>query len=753
MMAEMNLITDENCYRTVFEEAAVGLARVALNGQFLRANPKLCDLSGYTEAELLARNFQELAHPDDLSPHLAQIRKIRAGEITTYSLEKRCLRKGGALMWVRLSVALVRTATGAPDYFIAVVEDISEHKRLSQTLEDNERHFQRVLDQILAFAGILTPEGVLQFANRTALDAAGLAPEDVVGKPFANTSWWSWSEAAQQRVQEAIRRAAAGEVVRYDDQVCLAGRRIADIEFSIVALRDAEGGVTHLIPSGEDITARKQAEATLRDSEARFRLLFERNPAPMLVYERAGLRLLAVNEAFLRQYGYSLEEALAIQLPELYPEPEKAAIVALIPQLHGHAYVGEWHHLRKDGTLVDIVAYSHDIDFEGRNARIAVIHNITERKRAEEALRLSEARYRTLLENAPFPVVITRLRDGVLCYGNQRAEVQFGLARAQGIGQLASDFYLDSQERDRFLERLLRETTVINHELRLRAADGSLFWAQLSAAIIDFEGEPSIFTSINDISAHKQAEDKVQQLNTVLEQRVAERTAQLLAAIKELETFAYSVSHDLKAPLRGIDGYSRLLLEDHAAQLDDEGQSFLVNIRRGAAQMAQLIDDLLAYSRIERRDLRAEPVDLPKLVETVVAERAEEIAMRAITMKIDIPPQAVIADRDGMAIALRNLLDNALKFTRNVAQAVIEIGVRREPGVCILWVRDNGIGFDMKFDERIFEIFQRLQRAEDFPGTGIGLAIVRKAMQRMGGRAWAESTPGQGSTFFLALPL
>jgi len=497
----------------------------------------------------------------------------------------------------------------------------------------------------------------------------------------------------------------------------------------------------------------KQGEESLRESEARFRLLFERNPVPMLVYARNSLRLLALNEAFLHQYGYSLDEALAMQLPDLYPESEKSALIALLPQLHGHAYVGEWHHLHKDGTVVDIVAYSHDIDFNGQSARIAVLHDITERKRAEDALRVSETRYRTLLETAPFPVVITRLRDGTLRYGNQRAEVQFGLQREQGIGQLASDFYLDTQERERFVNRLLRENTLIDQELHLCAANGAPFWAQLSAAIIEFEGEPAIFSSINDISARKQAEDEVRQLNVALELRVGERTAQLVAVNKELETFAYSVSHDLKAPLRGIDGYSRLLLEDHAAQLDDEGRIFLTNIRRGAGQMAQLIEDMLAYSRIERRSLQVEQIDLLRVVETTLAERAEEIAARGVTIKMDIPPQSVTADRDGLAMALRNLLDNALKFTRDAPAPVIQLGLRLGPGVCILWVRDNGIGFDMKFHERIFEIFQRLQRAEDFPGTGIGLAIVNKALQRMGGRAWAESAPQQGATFYLELPL
>jgi len=237
-----------------------------------------------------------------------------------------------------------------------------------------------------------------------------------------------------------------------------------------------------------------------------------------------------------------------------------------------------------------------------------------------------------------------------------------------------------------------------------------------------------------------------------LEERVRERTIQLEAANKELETFAYSVSHDLKAPLRGIDGYSRFLLDDYASQLDEDGQLFIHNIQQGAEQMNTLIDDLLAYSRVERRPLHSDVLDIARSVERIVAERAEEIAARGATVRIDLPPLTAHADLEGLAQVLRNLLDNALKFGHAGLPLQIEIGGQAGETAIQLWVKDNGIGFDPKFNDRIFEIFQRLQRVEDYPGTGVGLAIARKAIQRMGGRIWAESAPGQGAMFFLELP-
>jgi sensor domain CHASE-containing protein len=240
--------------------------------------------------------------------------------------------------------------------------------------------------------------------------------------------------------------------------------------------------------------------------------------------------------------------------------------------------------------------------------------------------------------------------------------------------------------------------------------------------------------------------------NEDLEARVAARTAELAAINKELETFTYSVSHDLKAPLRGIDGYSRLLLEDHGDRLDDEGRLFLHNVRLGVTQMGQLIEDLLAYSRMERRELHGLALDLEPMMERLINEFHDDIQTSGAHLELDLGGLSVHADPDGLMLVLRNLLDNALKFHRPGEPPVIRIRAQAVDAVVRLSLQDQGIGFDMRFHDRMFEIFQRLQRAEDFPGTGVGLAMVRKAMLRLGGRIYAESQPGQGATFHLELP-
>jgi light-regulated signal transduction histidine kinase (bacteriophytochrome) len=250
----------------------------------------------------------------------------------------------------------------------------------------------------------------------------------------------------------------------------------------------------------------------------------------------------------------------------------------------------------------------------------------------------------------------------------------------------------------------------------------------------------------------QRAKEALDRLNAELEQRIAGRTAALNAKSKELETFAYSVAHDLKAPLRGIDGYGRLLLADHSAQLDDEGQMFLNTIHESTQEMSQLIDDLLEYSRLERRDFHSDQFQLGPFVSAVVEQKKRETSNDGIEFVVNVNGGVIVADRNGLTQSLRNYLDNAVKFSSKATNPRIEVGSQETAKNYLVWVRDNGVGFDMKYHDRVFAIFQRLNRTEDYPGTGVGLAIVRKSMERMGGRAWAESRPGEGATFYLEIP-
>lgn len=249
------------------------------------------------------------------------------------------------------------------------------------------------------------------------------------------------------------------------------------------------------------------------------------------------------------------------------------------------------------------------------------------------------------------------------------------------------------------------------------------------------------------------SEARYRELNAALEQRVVQRTGQLKAAYDELEGFSYAVAHDLKAPLRAINGFAHLLESELDPQLTSTARDYLRRIRNGSLRMAMLIDDLLAYAHIDRRELRANLVALPALIDAVVGQYADEIQRRRVLVHLDVEPLTLRVDAEGLALALRNLFENALKYTREREHARIEIKTHRDSSNVRLTFADNGIGFDAVYHDHIFKIFQRLHRDDQYPGTGIGLALVRKAVERMGGRVWAQSEPGEGAEFHVELPL
>lgn len=296
--------------------------------------------------------------------------------------------------------------------------------------------------------------------------------------------------------------------------------------------------------------------------------------------------------------------------------------------------------------------------------------------------------------------------------------------------------------------------------LHTLSGDNIPVWQTLIAHRDDDGNVKYLSSVIRDLREQKRVEAQLrarekslQTLNAELEQRVAERTRKLEEVNRNLEAFAYSVSHDLKAPLRGIDGYSRLLLEDYRAQLPGEAPQFVDNIRGATERMHQLIDDLLAFSRLGRRELATTHFTIRQVLERILAERQHDIESRDVTIVNQVGEIEIDADLDCFLQLLRNLIDNAIKFTRDVVKPLVIISATQDATRTQICVKDNGCGFDMKYHDRIFAIFQRLHRVEEFPGTGVGLAIVSKAAERMGGRVWARSELGGGAEFFLELPV
>jgi PAS domain S-box-containing protein len=373
---------------------------------------------------------------------------------------------------------------------------------------------------------------------------------------------------------------------------------------------------------------RARAEASLAQSEERYRKLFKENPAPMWVFDVETLRFLDANEATTQLYGYSREELLARTLRDIRPAEDVPALEADVRVARtGIRTSGPWRHLRKDGSerFVEIVTY--DVAFEGRAARLVLASDLTERRAAEE---------------------------------------------------------------------------------------------------------------------------EVRRLTAELEERVERRTEELVAKSKELEAFAYSISHDLRAPLRAIDGFSRMIEEEQAARLDEEGRRLLGVVRSNARRMGQLIDDLLAFSRAGRQDLRRSRVETGELVRSVLSELLPEAEREHSDVRIgDLPPAQ--ADPALLRQVFVNLLSNAVKFTSTRPRRRLEVTGRRDGERVTYEIADNGVGFDMRYASKLFGVFQRLHGRE-FEGTGVGLALVERIVVRHGGTVAARGEVDQGATFTISLP-
>jgi len=514
--------------------------------------------------------------------------------------------------------------------------------------------------------------------------------------------------------------------------------------------------VTFVVRQRAWITAERIAASETRLAEAQ-----ELAQLGSWTYDRRNRRLLWSREMFRILDGdpQRVTPSLEEQQRRVAPADQGPLDAAVQAALHeGRGFEREVRVRRADGAERHVIVKAQP----RRGAAGAVVRltgtmqDITDRQRAEEALQQERDLLRTLIDQLPDYIYVKDTQGRFLAANLAVARLMQAPAPEALLGRTDADFYppplAEQYRRD---EELIFRTgrPLINKEEPHQDASGqrrAVLTTKLPMR--DPHGRIVGLVGISrDITARKAAEEEIRRLNAELEARVQARTLELTAANQELESFTYSVSHDLRAPLRHVIGFLSLLRQSLAGRLEPPAATYLADSAQEAARMATLIDDLLAFARAARADLHRDRVDLMQLLQSVRAQFEPDTRGRLVTWKIGALP-AVVGDAVMLRQVLANLVDNALKFTRPRERAEVEIGSRPAPGEWVIFVRDNGVGFDPACADKLFGVFQRLHPRSQFEGTGVGLANVRRIIQRHGGRTWAESLTGCGATFYFSLP-
>lgn len=486
-----------------------------------------------------------------------------------------------------------------------------------------------------------------------------------------------------------------------------------------------------------------------------FRTLAENTNVAIFLFRNE--RLIYVNPAFERILGYSFAELCNGEILNTVHPDQRPVIADRIAKRFAGETVPDRYEIRlinKSGEECWMDLSINLTEFQNMPTAVATGIDITERKKAEDQLRYSESELRNILDNLQDTYYRTDTEGRILRASKSVFDL-LGYTEEELLGTKLADLYVDSRGREQFLQIIQQNNGVVkNHEAELRRKDGSIVWVSTNAHYYfdpggNVKGVEGNTRDITDIILTRK---QLQNQHNHLEELIAERTLDLEASNRELETFCYSVSHDLRAPLRSIDGFSQILLEDYSPKLDEASCDYLNRIRSGAQRMGRLIDDLLKLSRVSSGELNKTIVNLSHMAQEIADSLRQSDPKRDAEILIG-PDIYCRGDHGLMRVVMDNLFSNAWKYTQHLKEKTkIEFGQLNQNGATIFFIKDNGAGFDMKYTNRLFGAFQRLHPAGEFEGSGIGLATVHRIIQRHGGRIWAEAQPNIGATFYFSLP-
>lgn len=733
--------------RSLIEASRDPLVTISPEGKITDVNMATEKATGRNRSELIGTDFSDyFTEPDKAQEGYQQV--FAQGFVTDYPLALR--HRDGHVTDVLYNASVYRDEAGAVLGVFAAARDITELQRAEAARTQLAAIVESSNDAIIG----KTTEGIITSWNKGAESIYGYAADEIIGQPITILAPPS-RHAEIHELLEKVRK--GGTVANHESERFRKDGALIHVALTLSPIRDASGNITGISTIARDITEKRRMEEELHQASVYNRSLIEASLDPLVTISPEG-KITDVNRATEKATGRSSPELVGTDFSNYFTEPDKAR--AGYRQVFAKGFVTDYPlALRhRDGHVTDVL-YNASVyrDETGEVLGVfAAARDVTARKSAEEQLRrsehsLSEAQRIAHLGNWELDLV-----SNVLIWSDEIYRIfeidpeKFGASYEAFLNAIHPD---DREMVNNAYTESVKSKMPYDIEHRLLMQDGRVKYVNEKCEThYGEEGKPlrSVGT-VHDITERKQAEVEIKALNTELEQRVLERTAELAAANKELEAFSYSVSHDLRTPLRAIDGFSRILLDDYNGKLDDEGKRLLNVVRDNTSRMGQLIDDILKFSRTGRLELSFSDIDMEKLAHEVYEELQPSVADGKLQLEIEAIPPAR-GDRAMMRQIFVNLLTNAIKFSRSRETARIKVGGSIEGDEAIYYVKDNGVGFDMQYADKLFGVFQRLHGVTEFEGTGIGLAIVKRVVTRHGGRVWAEGKVGEGATIYFALP-
>jgi PAS domain S-box-containing protein len=715
-------------------------------------------------------SVQKFVHPDDREKSVAAYEyALKPESGGKYEVEYRVLRSDGVERILHHRATVTFDAQGKPVRIFGTSQDVTETRRAEQALRETEQRFQTLVESV-PDPVVVHVDGRYVYANPAALELIGAkSVDEIIGRDALTIVHPDSRELVRQRIS----RQQKGEVVprNVDQRWLRADGTPIDVLVTDVPIELGGKRAVHVI--ARDISERKSEEEARRELLQRLQKLASQLPGVVYQYKLRpdGTSCFPYASEGIRDIYRVTPEQVREDASEVFAalHPDDVLAVSDAIQVSARSLTPwrqEYRVRFKDGTerwLFGNAAPEREAD--GSVLWHGFISDVTQRKRAEEALRASEERYRSVVSAMVEGVVLEDSSGKVLAF-NERAHQLLGLRKddTKGAAIMEAAWRAIHEDGSPFRDEELPASVVwrtgmpcLDVTMGLKKPDGSLVWLMTSAVPVFSAGwtaVESVVTTYADFSDRRRLEEELRKLNRELESRIAERTAQLQESNMNLEAFSYSVSHDLRAPLRHVVGYIDLLKKSLTNGVNEEAMRRMDVISNAAKRMGSLIDDLLSFSRIGRQGMNFDVVDTNAIVRGVLEELQPETQGRDIEWHVTALP-GLIADRGLLKLVFTNLISNAVKFTRGRTPARIEVGcVDREDDSAehVVFVKDNGAGFDMRYSDKLFGVFQRLHSAREFEGTGIGLANCRRIIERHGGRIWGEGVVGGGATFFFTMP-